>query len=138
VHVAERNEVFVSDPIAARRVASVGRGASLRDAIESALEGEPRAVQRLTHARTSLRFEEIDDPGNKVTLLLDRRPPQVGADDDPVEVRIQLTHRQAEEFVRGTLALPAAIMAGEVACSGPLRKYLPIDPVLRGLLEAGA
>jgi len=106
----------------------------LRVRLERALSGDGHAVARLGAAGTSVSFRVTDALGASVTLLLDRKPPQVAERDEPAEVTILLTAEQAGRFARGQLALPAALVAGQVSCRGPVRKYLVVDPILRARL----
>ena len=105
----------------------------LREALERALALGGRPVQRLGSAGTSVNFV-VASGDSAVTLLLDRRPPEVTDGGQPAEVTIELTSEQALEFAAGNLMLPNKILAGEVAYRGPVRKYLTFDPVLRALL----
>jgi putative sterol carrier protein len=68
------------------------------------------------------------------TLMLDRRPPELADGDEPADVVIELSPDQAVRFLKGHLALPAAVLAGKVAAYGEVRKYLAVDPILRELL----
>ena len=69
-----------------------------------------------------------------MTLLLDREPPEVVAGVEPAEITIEMDREQAARFAAGELVLPNLILRDEVAWRGPVRKYLSLDPVLRGLL----
>ncbi|MEA2346350.1 MAG: phospholipid/cholesterol/gamma-HCH transport system ATP-binding protein [Thermoleophilaceae bacterium] len=80
----------------------------------------------------------IEGEANSVTLLLDRAPPQLGADGEPAEIEIALTADDAEGFSRGLLPMTAAVISGQVTATGPVRRYLEVDPILRGLLAAVA
>lgn len=114
---------------------SRARDGWLRDAVERALRGDERTSHRLAKAQTTVAFVVVDEPTESVTVLLDRRPPQVAPDDEPAEVTFELTAAQAERFARGELHLPNAVLFGDVAAYGPVRKYLAKDPVLRALLR---
>lgn len=50
----------------------------------------------------------------------------------------RLAHAKAEAFASGSLRLAVALVAGAADCSGPVRQYLAIDPVLRSILAAHA
>jgi phospholipid/cholesterol/gamma-HCH transport system ATP-binding protein len=120
------------DPSATRHTR---RAPELRDALERVIATDSPKVGRLAYAKTSVRFnvEDRDDP---VTLLLDRRPPELAGSDEPAEVEIHLDAEQGEQFALGQLPLPSAIVRGLVQTSGPVRKYLEVDPIVRGLLRA--
>jgi phospholipid/cholesterol/gamma-HCH transport system ATP-binding protein len=109
----------------------------LRAALEHALADPSPAVRRLSYARTSVAFS-VDGGTQPTTVLLDRRPPVVGAIGEPAEIEIHLSPAQAVEFADGHLPLPGAILRGEVTHRGPVRTYIEVDPILRGLLAAGA
>jgi hypothetical protein len=89
----------------------------------------------LSHADATVRFVVVDEPQEAVTLLLDRRPPQVVNGDEPAEIVFELSREQAAQFIRGNLALPPAVLDGRVAAYGHARKYLTVDPILRRLLR---
>jgi hypothetical protein len=109
-------------------------GLSLRARLERVVAtGDPR-LDRLAAAGTSVTFRIPEAPARSVTLLLDRRPPVVMGADEPAEITLELTREQAYRFERGRFALPPAALTGATPYSGPIRKYLAVDPVLRGLL----
>ena len=95
---------------------------------------DPR-IRRLAAAETSVTFVNLDAPDDSVTLLLDRDPPVAAGGHEPAEITIEMSAKQYELFSRGAFSLPAALMAGQASYRGPVRKYLSVDPVLRGLLE---
>jgi phospholipid/cholesterol/gamma-HCH transport system ATP-binding protein len=92
-------------------------------------------MTRLGHARTSVRFA-IGAGEAGVTLLLDRRPVTLADAGESAEIEIAVSPQQALLLAEGRLPLPAALMAGAVQCTGPVRRYLEVDPILRGLLRA--
>ncbi len=106
----------------------------LRDSLQRALLTEGNAVRRLSSAGTSVTFLVVDAPELSVTLLLDRDPPEVADASQPAEITIELVEEQADRLARGELPLPTCMHRGDVAFSGPVRRYLPFDPVLRALL----
>ena len=105
----------------------------LRDALTRMLGCGSPAVNRLSYAGTSVTFR-TRGPGADVTLLLDRRPPQIAGPEEPAEIEIELTPEQAARFASGRLFMPGAVTSGEVTVRGPIRKYLEVDPILRRLL----
>ena len=109
----------------------------LRARVERALERGDRSVRRLSSAGTSVNLRCPERPGDSVTLLLDRDPPEIAGGDEPAEIVIELTARQADLFVAGELVLPTEIAAGRVAYHGPVRKFMAVAPVLRHLLAQG-
>src|SRR4051812_12898342 len=88
-------------------------------------------VHRLAKAGTSGSFS---CNGDAVTLLLDRHPPAVAGRAD-ARVRVSLSPAAADRFTRGDLVLSTALLEGEAQATGPVRRYLAVDPVLRGLLR---
>jgi hypothetical protein len=116
------------------REAMADESGELRARLARALEVNERATQRLARAGTSVTFRVDDSDEESVTLLLDRYPPELVGAGEPAEVLIQLTKQQASLFLDGGLVLPTAIYEGRVGCRGPVRKYLQVDPILRGLL----
>ena len=109
----------------------------LRRSLEAVIDGGSPLVRRLSYARTSVRFD-VEGPGPAVTLLLDRRPPELAPNGEPAEVVISLSEEQAVRFAHGRLPMPAAVISGAVATHGPVRRYLEVDPIIRGLLSARA
>lgn len=95
--------------------------------------GDPR-LARLSAADTSVLFQFVGAPQASVTLLLDRHPPALAGGDEPAEIMLELTPEQGVQLLNGALAAPAALLAGRIPYRGPVRKYLAIHPVLRGLL----
>lgn len=108
--------------------------AQLRAALDRAFALGGRPVHRLGAAGTSVTIEVGDDPAAAVTLLLDRQPPAVHPGDEAAEITIHLTPEQGVAFTQGELILPNELMSGAVRASGPVRRYLGADPVLRALL----
>jgi hypothetical protein len=95
--------------------------------------GDPR-LQRLSAAGTSVRFQIIGAPQASVTVLLDRDPPELAGGEEPAEITLELTPEQGVQLLSGALAAPADLLSGRIPYRGPVRKYLMIHPVLRGLL----
>lgn len=107
------------------------RRAGLRSRLEHALERGGHPVAHLADAGTSVSFR-IDDE-QPVTLLLDREPVEL-TDDPSAEIVITLHGEVGAAFARGELVLATALMAGAGVFEGPIRKYLAVDPIIRGLL----
>jgi hypothetical protein len=108
----------------------------LRTRLARALATGDARLNRLGTADTSVSFQNLDAPEASVTLLLDRQPPDLAGAEEPAEITIALTSQQAARLARGTLSLPSALLGGEIPYRGPVRKYLAVDPVLRGLLAS--
>jgi hypothetical protein len=112
-------------------------GPGLRERIELVVGSDEVVRRRLPKARTTVAIVVVDAPDESVTLLLDRRPPEVcGAFD--AEVTVLLNSEQASEFAEGRLLLSTALLHGEAKWTGPVRKYLAVDAVLRGALRRAA
>lgn len=109
----------------------------LRTALRDVIESDREAIGRLKYAHTSVRFAITGEP-HGVTLLLDRAPPEVAASGDAAEVEIEFTPEQAARFISGELHIPSALAAGLLITHGPLRRYLEVDPILRGALREQA
>ena len=109
-------------------------GGSVFEAVDAALRSQVHSVDRLVYAQTSVTFELEGEPD--VTLLLDRSPVELATGDVRGEVVVSLDRTQAAAFGRGQLPMTEAIVTGRVAASGPVRRYLEVDPILRSLLAA--
>jgi ABC-type multidrug transport system fused ATPase/permease subunit len=106
---------------------------ALADAITEALGRRSAAVGRLSYARTSVAFH-VEGGNNPCTLLLDRRPPTLTGGNEPAEIELHLTPRQAHRLALGRLPRPNAVLSRAVSSRGPVRRYLEVDPILQNLL----
>jgi hypothetical protein len=97
-------------------------------------EGDARRT-RLSIANTSVTF--MVEGCAAATVLLDRDPPRVAGGIEPAEITVHFTAEAAASYGSGAVALGPVLLAGEVTCHGPIRKYLMVDSVVRRLL-AGA
>jgi phospholipid/cholesterol/gamma-HCH transport system ATP-binding protein len=122
----------VSDVLGDLRDASQAQW-ELRRALERAIAVDSPIVRRLSYARTSVSFR-VSGGEEPTTLLLDRRPPGLGAPGEPAEIEITMSVDQALRFAAGRFPMPAAVVRGEVDARGPVRKYLEADPMVQGLL----
>jgi phospholipid/cholesterol/gamma-HCH transport system ATP-binding protein len=109
-------------------------GISIAEALERALSSGLSGVRRLSYARTSVCFS-VSGHGPQATLLLDRDPPAVAGPGEPAEVEIEIEVEDIAHFVTGSLPMPTAVLTGAAFARGPIRKYLEVDPILRGLLS---
>ena len=96
----------------------------------------PSTHGRLARARTSVAIQVGDDPRSGVTLRCEGNGASVERAVRPAEVGIQLTAEQASRFGHGRLALPVLLVEGEIACSGPVRRFLAVEPILRSLIRS--
>ncbi|MCW2985383.1 MAG: Ribonucleotide-transport ATP-binding protein transporter Mkl [Conexibacter sp.] len=103
---------------------------------QASRSGEPGA-RRLVHAGVTVRFRVRGSDRRGATLLLDRSPWQVVGDDEGgADVELTLSEDQAHRFALGRLSLTAAVAAEQIDVTGPVRRYLAVDPILRHLLAS--
>jgi ABC-type transporter Mla maintaining outer membrane lipid asymmetry ATPase subunit MlaF len=105
---------------------------TVRAALSAVLRTDSHALARLVYANTTVTFAL--DGEQDVTLLLDRHPAEIAADDVTGDVIVWLDRAQSKAFALGRLPLTAAIVSGAVATAGPVRQYLEVDPIIRSLL----
>jgi phospholipid/cholesterol/gamma-HCH transport system ATP-binding protein len=111
-------------------------GEVLRGRLAQALTQDPRRARRLGRAATSVALDVREDDGSTTRLsLLLERPPELLPDPEPGEVTVELTAAQALAFAGGELSLPPEALVGAVGCSGPVRRFMAVEPVLRSLLR---
>jgi phospholipid/cholesterol/gamma-HCH transport system ATP-binding protein len=112
----------------------------VRERLAKALTADSPLVTRLPKADTSVAIEIEDRDGARsgLTLLLDRRPPAVLEGVRAAEITLVLSVAQAMAFAHGALKLAPQALTGCVRCSGPARKFLAVEPVMRSLLRASA
>ena len=113
----------------------------LTDEIESALSDvlavEDVSVGRLRYAKTTVSFAVVGG-GDAVKVLLNQDPPSLGDDGSPAEIQIEFTPEQARMFLEGQLHFALELEAGQLRYSGPLRSFMEVEPILRGLLAAAS
>lgn len=109
---------------------------TLRSRLQTVLSEDDPRVRRLGRARTSVVFH-VTGQDEPVCLLFDRDPPAM-TDDAFAEVAIELSAADARAFALGELQLAVEVAAGHITFTGPVRKYLAVDPVLRALLREHA
>lgn len=125
------------DVVAVAHVVAEPPAGLLREALGRALAGDPARVARLRFAGTTVRFSVAGD-ASQCTLLLDRRPPAMCREDGDAEIEVTLQPQAAEHFARGEISLVAALLRGEATARGPVRRYLEVDAILRGLIGGDA
>jgi hypothetical protein len=106
----------------------------LRERLALAFSSGDARLTRLAGAGTSVTFRNLDAVAESVTILLDRDPPLLAGGDEPAEITVELRAEQAARLAIGAFSLPSALITGAAGFRGPVRKYLAVDPVLRGLL----
>jgi phospholipid/cholesterol/gamma-HCH transport system ATP-binding protein len=108
----------------------------LGDALAQAVSADGDAADRLRHARTSVAFR-VRGSDAAITLLLDRSPIEVvdGAD---AEIVLDLDVEHAHEVATGSRSIPGAVVAGDISYSGPVRRYMEVDPIVRRGLTLAA
>jgi len=112
--------------------------AGLRGALEDALASGRSSVRRLAHAYTTVAFR-VDGESEyaSCTLRLDRRPCEV-VGLEPAEIEIELSAEQAQAVAVGAMSLVAAVLGDQVQTSGPVRRYLEVEPIVRAILAEQA
>jgi hypothetical protein len=107
----------------------------LRELFAAAADGG--ASQRPSRAQTTvtIHVEQPDGTGAAplAFLALDREPVVVEPAGAEAEVDLVLTREDLAALLCGELHLALAIARGDVSYRGPVRKFLRITPVLRGL-----
>jgi phospholipid/cholesterol/gamma-HCH transport system ATP-binding protein len=94
--------------------------------------GDP-AVERLRRAHASVAFCDATN-GDALTLDLRADGDVSLHDGDDADIRIEMTDAWLRCFAAGQLNVPLAVVAGDIEASGPVRQYLSVDAILRGLL----
>ncbi|WP_372788100.1 hypothetical protein [Paraconexibacter sp.] len=93
---------------------------------------DPHVAARLCRADSTVHIHVGDGCG--VTLRLDRMPPEAEAGIvGSAEIEIDCTPAQLDAHVAGERTLGQEIMDRQVTYVGPVRKFLAISPILRGL-----
>jgi len=105
----------------------------LPEAMAAALDQDRDCIRRLRYANTIVRLG-VDDTDEHITLLLDRDPAAISYDHDVPEIEIAFTAEQAALYAQGRLHLPSTLERGALRASGPLRKYLEVEPIIRSVL----
>jgi phospholipid/cholesterol/gamma-HCH transport system ATP-binding protein len=105
----------------------------LREILVRGLQSGLPDVNRLSYASTSVGFR-VRGADDQVVLRLDQHPPSVAALGAVAEIDIEFAPGQADRFGSGKLPITAEVVGGRVATSGPVRKYLEVDPILRKVL----
>jgi phospholipid/cholesterol/gamma-HCH transport system ATP-binding protein len=82
-------------------------------------------------AGTSVRIELTDNPGLAITLVLDRSNVQVMSGSHPAEVELTMASIDLEKLAAGELSLAMGIARGQVRATGPVRKFLRVEPIVR-------
>jgi phospholipid/cholesterol/gamma-HCH transport system ATP-binding protein len=103
-----------------------------RARIEAAATDE-HVSGRLALAGTTIHIELADEPDLATTLQLDRDPIEVVAGNTPAEIDMALSSVDLERLWSRDFNLAMAIARGRVRVSGPVRKFLRVMPIVRGL-----
>lgn len=113
--------------------------AALRELLDRATMGLPS--QHPARAQTSVEFSVKDCQGGSLpwaVIHLDGEPISVAPGGGQAEIGLCFSREDLRRFLTGDLQLPMAIARGDVAFSGPVRKFLRIAPVLRALARSEA
>jgi len=112
---------------------AIDAAGSLEVALRRALAGDPSAVARLSHTAMSIRFAigSSEGPGPLLDLTNDAPAVSVGGSAD-IEVVLPVDHAFA--VAHGEVSILALLTAGLATATGPVRRYLEVDPILTNLL----
>ena len=110
--------------------------ARLHGALDSALAADAELGERLRYADTSVAFD-LEGERPAVTLLLDRDVPAVRLG-EPAEVTIEVPATLAAALCEGRVKMPGAVVSGDVRATGPVRRYLEVDAIVRKILRESA
>jgi len=122
-----------SDPVILMEVDGLGQRVHDR-LVEALAAADEHLLKRIGRVGTSVAFHIDGEPGAACLLLCDRLPPVVEMGDRPAEASILLSADQARQFCAGELKLPSLLLDEEVGYEGAPRKFLRIEPIVRGLL----
>jgi hypothetical protein len=126
---AEKERTEPTDGTAAR---AYTESALDRFAVAMEAAGRDERLSRvLRRAATTVRIELADDPELWVTLLLDRDPVEVVADERAAEVEISIVSVDLARLYSPDFHVAMAITRGRVGYTGPVRKFLQVTPVVR-------
>lgn len=104
--------------------------AGLRDVLADA-----DIARRLGRADTSVTFRDAHD-GDAVALVLTAAAAEVrGGARGGTEVEIAMTPEAVDDLLGARLPLALILARRELAWSGPVRKLLRVDPILRRALD---
>jgi hypothetical protein len=93
---------------------------------------DPHAAARLCRAATSVHIHLGEGVGATVRLDCEPLEAEVGIV-GAAEIEIHCSPAQLDAHIRGERTLAQEIMRREVSYVGPVRKFLSIAPILRGL-----
>lgn len=95
---------------------------------------DPAISARVAAAGISVLIELADVPDRVVALRFDRKAPSVVVDEslERPTVRLVLRSGDLDALLSEGSHLPMAIVAGDVAFEGAVRKLLRVMPILRG------
>jgi phospholipid/cholesterol/gamma-HCH transport system ATP-binding protein len=132
--ITEDDAAAGAAPAAGAMPAGQNAQRALRAAVAAVLDSDRDAVQRLHYSRTSVCLK-VAGSSECVTLLLDRSPPELASDgSNAAEIEIVFTERQAWRYAHGALHLQTELERDDLEARGPLRKFLEVEPILRGAL----
>lgn len=89
--------------------------------------------ERMSFAATVVQITYTDVAGeNACTVWLDRDPieAEVGASSE-AEIELSMTAEVGTTLFTGQVALPIAILNGDVTYRGPVRKFLRVVPIMQ-------
>jgi hypothetical protein len=89
--------------------------------------------RRLALADTTVRIELADEDDLALTLLFDRTPVEVVEGSTDADVSLTIASIDLDRLWLEDFHLPMAIVRGRVLPRGPVRKFLRVMPIVRGL-----
>ena len=92
---------------------------------------------RIARARTSIEIRVVDPATGESAgpvLVCDRPGPSASMDAGPAETTVYLSPEQVRRYCAGDLQLSTALVSGEVRATGPARKFLVVEPIVRSLM----
>jgi hypothetical protein len=93
---------------------------------------DPETSERLGRTGTTVRISIRDDPGEVLTLLLDRQPPELHDGDETTvtESSLEIEAVALTGVLDRSVRLAVAVIDGRATYDGPIRKFLRVMPIL--------
>jgi len=107
-------------------------------AFSRALDGDPVAVGRLVFANAAVAFSIGTADGPGVALDLRGDVPDVCAAPKDADIHVVLHPQDIPTLAAGQVSLLTLLSAGLASATGPVRRYLEVDPIVTYLLRETA
>lgn len=93
---------------------------------------DPETSERLGRTGTTVRISLREDPGEALTLLLDRQPPELHDGDQTTvtESSLEIEAVALAGVLDRSVRLAVAVIDGRATYHGPIRKFLRVTPIL--------